>query len=76
MTWLLGLIVLLVVAFTVWAMLRKVTRQGGEQAGDAAELANQVIAQGAAFRADRSEDHEGWDGVERLKGLQGNDGPS
>ncbi|MBK5266285.1 MAG: hypothetical protein JJE47_02540 [Acidimicrobiia bacterium] len=73
MIWLLGLFAILVAVIVIWAMLREATGRGGEQEGDAAEMASQVIAQSAAFRVDRSQDHAGWDGVERLKGIQGND---
>jgi hypothetical protein len=73
MMWFLGIIVLLVAALVVWAMLRTATGRGGELEGDAAEMASQVIAQSAAFRGDRTDDYERWDGEERLKGLQGNE---
>lgn len=74
MIWIYGLVVLLGV-FAVWAMLHKITGRGGEHTGDAAETATQVMAQAAAFRVDRSLDTPAWDGVARLKGLEGNDGP-
>ncbi|MBK5266286.1 MAG: hypothetical protein JJE47_02545 [Acidimicrobiia bacterium] len=73
MMWFIGIIGLLVAALVVWAMLREATGRGGEQAGDAAEMASQVIAQSAAFRGDRTDDYERWDGEERLKGIQGTD---
>lgn len=73
MIWFVGIIGLLVAALIVWAMLRTATSRGGEQEGDAAEIASQVIAQSAAFRGDRTDDYERWDGEERLKGLQGNE---
>ncbi len=71
MIWVLGLFAILVAALIVWAMLREATARGGEQEGDAAEMASQVIAQSAAFRGDRTDDYERWDGEERLKGIQG-----
>lgn len=71
--WFIGIIMLLVVALVVWSMLRAATGRGGEQEGDAAEMASQVIAQSAAFPGDRTDDYERWDGEERLKGIQGTD---
>lgn len=71
MIWLLGLFAILVAVIVIWTMLREATGRGGEQNGDAADMASQVIAQSAAFRVDRSQDHAPWDGEERLKGIQG-----
>jgi hypothetical protein len=71
MLWFVGLIGLLVAALVIWAMLREAASRGGEHDGDAADTAGQVIAQSGAFRGDRTDDYERWDGEERLKGIQG-----
>lgn len=75
MLWIYGL-VLIIGCFAVGAMLHAITGRGGEKNGDAGETGTQVVAQAAAFRVDRSHDAPAWDGVERLKGIQGNDGPA
>ncbi len=74
MTWLIVLIVLAIGAVAVLLMLRLVADRGGFKEGDAGESAGQVVAQMAAFRMDDAGDRAAWDGVERLKGVEGNDG--
>jgi len=63
-----------IMALATWRMLGIATSRGGEQPGDAANLAAQVMAQAQAYRGDNPEDRATWDGEQRLKGLQGNDG--
>jgi len=65
--------VVVVGAAVIGLMLRSVAGRGGERDGDAAEYSEQVIAQSGAFRGDDSDSAPAWDGVERLKGVQGND---
>ena len=72
--WIIGLLLLLIGVVAIRQMLQVAAGRGGEQLGDAAESANQVISQMQAFRGDDPEQRPAWDGVERLKGLQGNDG--
>ena len=74
MLWVLGLTLLAVAAVVIWRMLGVAAGRGGEVPGDATDLAAQVIAQGEAFRGDNPENRTPWDGAERLKGVQGNDG--
>lgn len=75
MWWFVGLILPAVAVAAIWRMVGVVAGRGGEVSGDAADLAEQVLAQSEAFRGDDSEHRPAWDGVERLKGVQGNDGP-
>jgi hypothetical protein len=73
MIWVLIATALGIGATLIRLMLRAVSGRGGEVDGDAAKAAGRIIAQAAAFRGDRSS-AQAWDGVERLKGLEGNDG--
>jgi hypothetical protein len=75
-TWILSTVGVLAAGMAVWRMLGRVTARGGEQGGDAAERASQIIAQAEAFRGGATDDRQGWDGEERLKGVQGTDGAS
>ena len=74
MFWIGTAIVLVVVAVAMWRLMNAVTALGGSRHGDAGEYGAQVIAQSEAFRGNRSSDLPAWDGEERLKGVQGNDG--
>lgn len=65
---------LVVVGFGLWRLLGAVTERGGGRSGDAARFAVQSIAQLRAFSGKRSDDRPVWDGEERMKGFQGNDG--
>lgn len=75
--WWIGLVIVALVALVgvaVWWLMTAVTDQGGARRGDATEMATQAVAQLLAFTGDRSEDRPAWDGEERMKGFQGNDG--
>ena len=58
----------------VWRMLGSLAERGGNSRADAAETADQVLAQADAFRVSRHT-RGAWDGRQRLKGVEGNDGP-
>ncbi len=56
------------------ALLTAISSRGGQVGDDAAEIAEQTIAQSGAFRGDSPDGRPAWDGKERLKRLEGNDG--
>lgn len=58
----------------VVALLMAISAKGGQADGDASEIAEQTISQSGAFRGDSPEGRPAWDGKERLKHLEGNDG--
>ena len=75
MLWILALVpAFVILVLACWRMLHVIAARGGEREGDAAATALQVLAQAGAFRGDDRDRRVPWDGVPRLRGVEGNDG--
>lgn len=72
--WPVIMVLLAIAGVALWWLVAAATDRGGVRRGDATEMATQAVAQLLAFSGERSEDRPAWDGEERMKGFQGNDG--